>query len=117
MLRQVLPGFDLADFRGVFNGGLKMRSKIVLKKLFQRVPKWNPKVDQNRQKVRSGGVPKRDLKKVPSPGSGKVRFCHYLLHFSKVGGLKKDTFWVPFWDRLGDKIVENRVPEQHQKKC
>ena len=30
---------------------------------------------------------------------------------------KKTHFWVPFWDRLGDKIVENRVPEQHQKKC
>ena len=37
-------------------------------------------------------VSKRDLKNGPSPGSGKVRFCHYLLHFSKVGGLKKDTF-------------------------
>ena len=39
----------------------------------------------------SGGVSKRDLKKGPSPGSGKVRFWYYLLHFSKVGGLKKDT--------------------------
>ena len=74
------------------NGGLKMRSKIVLKKWFQRVPKWTPKVHQNRQKGCSGGVSKRDLKKGPSPGSGKVRFCYYLLHFSKVGGLKKDTF-------------------------
>ena len=35
---------------------------------------------------------KRNLKKIPSPGQGKVRFCYYLLHFSKVGGLKKDTF-------------------------
>ena len=79
-------------FRGVFNGGLKMRSKKVLKKLFQRVPKWTPKVDQNRQKGCSGGVPKKDLKKVPSPGPGKVRFCYYLLHFSKVRGLRKDSF-------------------------
>ena len=69
-----------------------MRSKKVLKKWFQRVPKWTPKVDQNRQKGCSGGVSKRDLKNGPSPGSGKVRFCNYLLHFSKVGGLKKDTF-------------------------
>ena len=74
------------------NGGLKMRSKIVLKKWFQRVPEWTPKVDQNRQKGCSGGVPKRDLKKVPSPGSGNKRFCNYLLHFSKVRCLRKGTF-------------------------
>ena len=69
-----------------------MRSKIVLKKWFQRVPKWTPKVDQNRQKGCSGGVPKRDLKKVPSPGPGKVRFGCYLLHFSKVRGFRKGNF-------------------------
>ena len=79
-------------FQDSKNGGLKMRSKKVFKKWFQRVPKWTPKVDKNRQKGCSGGVPKRDLKKVPSPGPGKVRFCCYLLHFSKVGGLKKVTF-------------------------
>ena len=62
------------------------------KKWFQRVPKGTPKVDKNRHKAGSGGVSKGDLKMVPSPGPGKVRFCHYLLHFSKVGGLKKDTF-------------------------
>ena len=75
------------------NGGLKMRSKKVLKKWFQRVPKWTPKVDQHRQKGCSGGVPKRDLKKLPSPGPGKVRFCIYLLHFSKVRALRKGSFW------------------------
>ena len=69
-----------------------MRSKIVLNKWFQRVPKWTPKVDQNRQKGCSGGVPKRDLKKVPSPGSGKMRLCNYLLHFSKVRCLRKGIF-------------------------
>ena len=69
-----------------------MRSKKVLKKWFQRVPKWTPKVDQNRQKGCSGGVPKRDLKKVPSPGPGKVRSGCYLLHFSKVRGLRKGSF-------------------------
>ena len=40
---------------------------------------------------------------------------YYTLARSEVS--KKTHFWVPFWDRLGDKIVENRVPEQHQKKC
>ena len=70
-----------------------MRSKIVLNKWFQRVPKWTPKVDQNRQKGCSGGVPKRDLKKVPSPGSGKVRSGSYLFHFSKVRGVRKGNFW------------------------
>ena len=28
----------------------------------------------------------------PSPGAGKVRFCSYFLHFSKVRGFKKVTF-------------------------
>ena len=74
------------------NGCLKMRSKIVLKKWFQRVTKWTPKVDRNRQKGCSGGVSKRDLKKGPSPGPGKVRFCGYLRHFSKVRGFRKGIF-------------------------
>ena len=74
------------------NGGLKMRSKIVLKTWLQRVPKWTPKVSTNLHKVCSGGVPKRDLKKAPSAGAGKVRSGCYLLHFSKIEGLKKDSF-------------------------
>ena len=80
-------------YQGCLKGGLKRRSKKVLKKWFQRVPKWTPKVDQNRQKGCSGGVPKRDLKKVPSPGPGKVRSGCYSLHFSKVRGLRKGSFW------------------------
>ena len=74
------------------NGSLKMRSKIVSTKWFQRVPKWTPKVDKNRQKGCSGGAPKRDLKKVPSPGPGKARSGGYLLRFSKVRGLRKGSF-------------------------
>ena len=38
---------------------------------------------------------------------------YYTLARSEVS--KKTHFWVSFWDRLGDKIVESRVPEQHQK--
>ena len=38
---------------------------------------------------------------------------YYTLARSEVS--KKTHFWVPFWDHLGDKTVENRVPEQHQK--
>ena len=87
------PGLEWSDFFVGSNGGLKMRSKKVSKKWFQRVLKWTPKVGKNRQKGCSGGVPKRNLKKVPSPGSGKVRFWYYLLHFSKVRGLKKVIFW------------------------
>ena len=71
-----------------FKWGFENEVKKVSKKWFQRVPKWTPKVDQNRQKGCSGGVPKRD----PSPGPGKVRSGCYLLHFSKVAGLKKDIF-------------------------
>ena len=76
----------------VQNENLKMRQKTVLKKCLQRVPKWTPKVDQNREKACSGGAAKMDIKKVPSPGPRKVRFCCYLLHFSKVRGLKQYTF-------------------------
>ena len=66
----------------------------------------DPKSCQESINACSGGVSKRDFEEVPSPGSGKVRSGCYLLHFSKVGGLKKKVFWIPFWDRLGDKIVE-----------
>ena len=62
------------------------------KKWFQRVPKGTPKVYQNRSKAGSGGVSKGDLKMGPSPGPGKVRFCYYLLYFSKVRGLRKGHF-------------------------
>ena len=44
---------------------------------------------------------KRDLKNGPSPGPGKVRLCCYLLHFSKVGGLKKDTFLGTIFGAFG----------------
>ena len=90
--KAIHPELEWSDFFLGSKGGLKMRSKKVLKKWFRRVPKWTPKVDQNRQKGCFGGVSKRDLKNGPSPGSGKVRFCFYVLHFSKVGGFKKDTF-------------------------
>ena len=33
-----------------------------------------------------------NVKKVPSPGLGKVRSGCYLLHFSKVRGLRKGSF-------------------------
>ena len=36
--------------------------------------------------------PKRDLKKLPSPWSGKVRSGNYLRHFSNVSGLRKGKF-------------------------
>ena len=35
---------------------------------------------------------KEGPKKVPSPGSGKVRSGNYLLHFSKVSGVRKGKF-------------------------
>ena len=40
---------------------------------------------------------------------------YYTLARSEVS--KKTHFWAPFWDRLGDKILDNRVPEQHQKRA
>ena len=52
----------------------------------------------------SGKVLKPDLKKGPSPGSGKVRSGYYLLHFSKVGNLKKIPCRVPHWKPFGKQI-------------
>ena len=89
-----------------------MRSKIVLNKWFQRVPKWTPKVDQNRQKGCSGGVPKRDLKKVPSTGSDKYKkrvSFYYVLHFSKVRGLRNGCFLYHTGVDFGVKIMKTRV--------
>ena len=80
-------GFMLSSFLDSFS-----MSKKVSKKWFPRVPTWTPKVDQNRQKGRSGGVSKRGPQKGPPPGPGKVRFCYYLLYFSKVRDLRKGSF-------------------------
>ena len=104
------------DLQDSSNGGLKMRSKKVSKKWFQRVSKWTPKVDLNRQKACSGGASKGDLKKVPSPGPGKVRSGCYLLHFSKVRGLRKGHLLVPFWGPFGRQNRGNRGPDELQKK-
>ena len=52
----------------------------------------DPKSCQKSTEACDGGVSKRVLKKGPSPGTGKVRSGCHLQHFSKVGGLKKDTF-------------------------
>ena len=102
-------------FLRLFKRGSENEVKKVSKKLFQRVPKWTAKVDQNRQKVCSGGVPKRDLKKVPSPGPGKVRSACYLPHFSKAGGLRKGSFLGtildPCWHHFRPKTCFKNVPK------
>ena len=46
------------------NGGLKMRSKKVLKKCLQRVPKWTPKVVKNRHRRVLEGSQKGTSKEV-----------------------------------------------------
>ena len=68
-----------------------MRSEKVVKKCFKG-PQMDSKSCQKLTEACSGGVSKGDLKKAPSPGIGKVRSGRYLVHFSKVGGLKKDNF-------------------------
>ena len=40
-------------------------------------------------------------KKGPILGGRKVTFCCYLLHFRKVGPLKKVSILEPFWEPLG----------------
>ena len=99
--------FLLSSFLELFS-----RSEKVSKKRFQRVPKGTPKVDPNRHKGHSGGVWKRDLKRGPSPGPGKVRFCYYLLHFSKVGGLKKYTFLGTMLGQFGRQNRWNGGPDK-----
>ena len=76
----------------------------------------DPKSCQKSIKACSGGVSKGDLKKGPSPGSGKVRSGCYLLHFSKVGGLKKDTFLGTILGPFGRQHRGNRGPDEWQKK-
>ena len=75
---------------------LKWGSENEVENSVEKVVPKGPQMDPNscRKSIEacSGGVSKRDLKKGPSPGSGKVRFCNYLLHFSKVGDLKKYNF-------------------------
>ena len=71
-----------------FNWGLKMRSKIVLKKCLQRVPKWTPKVGKNRQERVLEGSQKRISKNSPF----QEQENEIQLHFSNVGDVKKDNF-------------------------
>ena len=74
-------------FFGVFFEVEKSVEKVVPKGA-QMDTKSGPK---SIQRVFRRGL-ERDLKMGPSPGQGKIRFCYYLLHFSKVGGLKTNTF-------------------------
>ena len=75
-----------------FKWGSENEVENSVEKVVPKGPQMDPKSCQKSIKACSGGVSKRDLKNGPSPGSGKVRFCNYLLHFSPVGGLKKNTF-------------------------
>ena len=72
--------------------GSEIEVKKSVEKVIPKGPQMDPKSCQKSIKACSGGVSKGDFKKGPSPGSGKVRFCYYLLHFSKVGGFKKASF-------------------------
>ena len=76
-----------------FKWGSENEVEKSVEKVVPKGPQLDPKSCQESIEACSGGVSKRDLKNGPSPGSGKVRFCSYLLQFSKVGGLKKDTFF------------------------
>ena len=99
-----------------FKWGSENEVEKNVEKVVPQGPQMDPKSCQKSIKACSGGVSKRDLKNGPSPGPAKVRFCNYLQHFSKVGGFKKDTFLGTILGPFGRQFVENRVPEQHQKK-
>ena len=51
----------------------------------------------------------------PLQDQEKVRFCRYLLHFSKVRGLKKDTFLGTILGPFGRQNRGNRGPDEWQK--
>ena len=75
-----------------FKWGSEKEVENSVEKVVPKGPQMDPKSCKKSIKACSGGVSKRDLKNGPSPGSGKVRFCHYLQHFSKIGNLKKGSF-------------------------
>ena len=57
-----------------------------------------------------------DVKKVSSPGPGKVRSGDYLLHFSKVRGLRKGTYFgYHFGVDFGSKIMKTEVQSSIEK--
>ena len=79
-------------FLKLFKWGSENEVENSVEKVFPKDPQMDSKSCQKSITACSGGVSKGDLKKGPSPGAGKVRSGCYLLHFSKVGGLKKDSF-------------------------
>ena len=95
-----------------FKRGSENEVENSVEKVVPKGPQMDPKSCQKSIKACSGGVSKRDLKNGPSPGSGKVRFCYYLLHFSKVGGLKKDTFLGTILGAFGRQHRWNRGPDE-----
>ena len=100
----------------MFKWGSENEVEKSVEKVSPKGPQMDPKSKPKLIKACSGGVSKRDLKNGPSPGSGKVRFCHYLLHFSKVGGLKKYTFLGTILGPFGRQHRGNRGPDEWQKK-
>ena len=78
----------------------------MLKKLFQRVPKWILKIAKNRSKRVLEGSQKETSKMDPLQDQEKLDFViiYYILARSEVSN--KSHFWGPFWDHLGDKIDE-----------
>ena len=88
-----------------FKWGSEKEVEKSVEKVVPKGPQMDPKSCKKSIKACSGGVSKRDLKNGPSPGPGKVRFCCYLLHFSKVRGLKKATFLGTI---LGSFVRQNR---------
>ena len=100
-----------------FKWGSENEVEKSVEKVVPKGPKWTPQVVKNWQKRVLEGSQKETSKMDPLQDQEKWDFAiiYYTLARSEVS--KKTHFWVPFWDRLGDKIVENRVPEQHQKKC
>ena len=86
-----------------FKWGSENEVENSVEKVVPKGPQMDPKSCSKSIKACSGGVSKRDLKNGPSPGPGQVRFCNYLLHFSKVGGLKKDGFLGTMLGQFGVK--------------
>ena len=64
-----------------------------------------------------GGAPKRDLKKVPSPGSRKMKSGNYLLHFNKISGVRKVKFSGTILESILETNVTQMLHMQMSTKC
>ena len=91
------------------NGSQKWYPNGSQKRYQKRVPKWN----QRAPKGFSRWGPEKGLKKGTLLGGPEVRFCYYLLYFSKVGPLRKGSLLGVFFGFVLDPKLVKKGPDEH----